>query len=146
MFDNKANLTSESHRDPSHWGHRGYGNNAQVVCSMATTAITSMPGFINSYTSMPGQSRALVCPERGVTPGIRPYARCHNTIGNTTRATSHERGTIATRYAAAVQLWGYSATQRSAWPPLTPPSATCEPTDWAGQVLRWSAHLTSVVS
>ena len=36
-----------------------------------------MPGFINSHTSMPaGQSRALVCPELGVTPGIRPYARC----------------------------------------------------------------------
>ena len=32
-------------------------------------------GVINSYTSMPGQSRALVCPERGVTPGIRPYAQ-----------------------------------------------------------------------
>ena len=30
-----------------------------------------MPGFANRYTIMPGQSRALVCPDRGVTPGIR---------------------------------------------------------------------------
>ena len=31
---------------------RGYRR--KCVCSMATTAITSMPGFINRYTSMPG--------------------------------------------------------------------------------------------
>ena len=39
-----------------------------------------MPGFANRYTSMPGQPRALVCPDRGVTPGIRPYARCHSVV------------------------------------------------------------------
>ena len=47
------------------------------LCSKATTTIASMPGFINRCTSMPEQSRALACPERGVTPGIRPHARCH---------------------------------------------------------------------
>ena len=29
-----------------------------------------MPGLANRCTSMPGQPRALVCPDRGVTPGI----------------------------------------------------------------------------
>eukprot|EP01043_Picozoa_sp_COSAG02_P062575 COSAG02_NODE_8669_length_2486_cov_1.986594_5_plen_49_part_01 len=41
-----------------------------------------MPGLAvqiyATYPSMPGALRAL-CPDfRGVTPGIRPYARCHN--------------------------------------------------------------------
>ena len=65
-----------AHRRPSMHGQlhgtAASGNSAQVVCSTAATTITSMPGFIKSCTSMPRYSRALVCPERGVTPGIRP--------------------------------------------------------------------------
>ena len=65
-------------------GHRGYGNSAQVVCSMATTAITSMPGFINSYTSLPVTlgsfytcSPYLLPLFALVTQGERPFALCH---------------------------------------------------------------------
>ena len=43
-----------------------------------------MPGLAvqnyATYPSMPGALRALCPVTRGVTPGIRPYARCHGRL------------------------------------------------------------------
>ena len=53
----------------------------QTQCIRSSHTYPSMPGAkLRYHPIMPGALRALCPVTRGVTPGIRPYARCHSLI------------------------------------------------------------------
>ncbi len=66
---------------------RAVKTTAPFVEPRGTDDLIAMQNYA-TYPSMPGALRALCPVRRGVTPGIRPYARCHFTVGSYYRRVS----------------------------------------------------------